>query len=165
MEKYREFVFHIENTRFTVLSDQSTSKARFTAIPPKYKRLHFHSYHELFYVSNGTLLLQFEDREETFSKDDLVLIAPGTRHCSRATAPASGRYNLNFQMEKTSVKSGFSLYDALQTTFSRDCIALKGSHQLRPILENIVVAILQGNERTLSMHNTSIAPITTPRRI
>lgn len=152
MEKYREFVFHIENTKFTVLSDQSTHRTGFFALPPKYKRLHFHAYHELFYVSNGTLLLQFEDREQTFSKDDLVIISPGVRHCSRATAPASGRYNLNFQMEKLSVKTGFSLYDALQTAFSQDCISLSDANQLRQILENIVVDIIQDNERMLSVH-------------
>lgn len=152
MANYKEFVFHIENAKFTVLADQSIQKSGLRIVPTQYKRLHFHSYHEIFFVNSGTLTIQFENSSKTFSKNDLVIIAPGVNHCSMINTDRSNRYNLNFQMEKTALKTGFSLYDAFKTVLMKDCILLADCEKLRPTMENIVLAIIQDNERTLSMH-------------
>ena len=55
-------------------------------------------------------------------------------------------------MEKTSVKATTSFYDDLHAALSADYISLTEGHNLRPILENILLTLVQKNERSLSLH-------------
>ncbi len=153
MEGFKEFTFHIGNAKFTVLSDKGMDIVGPVVVTKKYDQLHFHTYYELFYVNSGKLTLKFEDGDREFEKDDLIIVSPGTNHKTILVDPGTGRYNLNFLMEKNSLKTNFSMYDALREVFSSDNFTcLSGIYILRDILKKIVVDIMQGDEIMLGMH-------------
>ncbi len=157
-DAFKEFSFHIGNAKFGILSDRSTDlEGVAPATKKKYDQLHFHSYYELFYVNNGKFTIKFEDEDKEFSKDDLIVIAPGTNHKTVMVNPGTARYNFNFVMEKNSLKTNFSLYDALKGAFASECTVISNCYSLREILKKIVVDIMQGDEVMLSMHFHELA--------
>jgi len=158
IDSFKEFTFHIGNAKFTILSDVGTDRAGVVPVSrKKYDQLHFHTYYELFYVNNGKFTIQFENEEREFSKDDLIVIAPGTNHRTIMVNPGTARYNFNFLMEKNSLKTNFSLYDALKDAFFDECTVINNCYTLRDVLKKIVVDIMQGDEVMLSMHFHELA--------
>ena len=155
---FQEFSFHIGNAKIGILSDPSTELEGIVPSPKKkYDQLHFHSYYELFYVNNGKFTIKFENEEREFSKDDLIVIAPGTNHKTIMVNPGTARYNFSFLMEKNSLKTNFSLYDALKSVFVQECTVINNCYSLREVLKRIVVDIMQGDEVMLGMHFHELA--------
>ncbi len=158
IDSFKEFTFHIGNAKFTVLSDVGTDRVGVVPVSKKkYDQLHFHTYYELFYVNNGKFTIKFENEDKEFSKDDLIVISPGTNHKTIMINPGTARYNFNFLMEKNSLKTNFSLYDALKSAFAEKCTVISNSFSLRDILKKIVVDIMQGDEVLLSAHFHELA--------
>lgn len=150
---FKEFSFHIENARFAILSDRSTElEGKIPVEKKKYDQLHFHSYYELFYVNNGKFIIKFEDGIREFAKDDLIIISPGTNHKTIVINPGTARYNFNFLMEKNSLKTNFSLYDALKEAFAGEYTCINNCYSMRDILKKMVVDIMHGDEVMLGMH-------------
>lgn len=158
LDAFKAFTFHIGNAKFTVLSDIGTDLVGVVPAPKKkYDQLHFHSYYELFYVNNGKFTIKFENEDIEFSKDDLIVVSPGTNHKTIMINPGTARYNINFLMEKNSLKTNFSLFDALKEAFSGKITCLSSCYYLRDVLKKIVVDIMQGDEVMLSMHFHELA--------
>ena len=139
IDTFKEFTFFIGNAKFTVLSDRGTDRVGVVSSGKKYDQLHFHSYYELFYVNNGKFTIKFEDGDREFSKDDLIVVSPGTNHKTIMINPGTARYNINFLMEKNSLKTNFSLFDALKDAFSESFTCVNNCFSLREVLKKIVV--------------------------
>ena len=153
IDSFREFTFHIGNAKFTILSDVGTERVGIVPVSKKkYDQLHFHTYYELFYVNNGKFTIKFESEEKEFSKDDLIVIAPGTNHRTIVVNPGTARYNFNFLMEKNALKTNFSLYDALKNVFADECTVINNCYSIREVLKKIVVDLMQDDEVMLGMH-------------
>ncbi len=43
-----------------------------------------HNFHEMFFVLDGTCFIEFEDELVHLKKQDVYIIEPGRKHCSRA---------------------------------------------------------------------------------
>ncbi len=158
LDTFKEFTFHIGNTKFTVLSDVGADRVGIAPVSKKkYDQLHFHTYYELFYVNNGRFSIKFENEDKEFSKDDLIVISPGTNHKTIMVNPGTARYNFNFLMENNSLKTNFSLYDALIGVFSDECTVINNCYALRDVLKKIVVDIMHGDEVMLGMHFHELA--------
>ena len=151
-EVFREFKFNIENVKFTILSDRGTERAGIDQKKESYVQLHFHSYFELFYVNSGNFAIKFEDKEEQFQKDDMIIVSPGINH--RTLVPNSGisRYNINFLMEKNSVKTEFSLYDALSKALSKPYLHFSNCPDVRAIIKKTVSSILSADKMNLCLN-------------
>lgn len=151
-EVFSEFKFHIENVKFTILSDRGTERAGIDPQKESYVQLHFHSYFELFYVNSGNFAIKFEDKEEQFQKDDMIIVSPGINH--RTLVPNSGisRYNINFLMEKSSVKTEFSLYDALSKALAQPYLHFSNCPDVRPIIKKTVSSILSADKMNLCLN-------------
>ena len=158
LEQFREFCFHIGNAKITILSDKGTDRVGAVPTPKwKYEQLHFHSYFELFYVNNGMFSIKLENEIKEFSKDDLIVVSPGTNHKTIMISPGTARYNINFLMEKNYLKTNFSFFDALSEAFSGEITCLSSCYSLRDVLKKIVVDIMHGDEVMLSMHFHELA--------
>ncbi|MBE5731605.1 MAG: helix-turn-helix domain-containing protein [Clostridiales bacterium] len=105
----------IENVKFVCFVDETFSKAHPTPPLKQLDRLHFHSYYELFCVSEGSLKIKFENTESIIKEGETVIIAPSVLHRSFIESNNVKRYNLNFVMEKTNVKSDFDLFKILSS--------------------------------------------------
>ncbi len=152
MEIVKEFAFHIENVKLTFISTGGPDIVH-GETKKKYDQLHFHSYYEIFYVNSDSFIIKFEDGVKEFSKNDLIIISPGTKHKSVTLNPSSARYNMNFHMEKIFIKSNFSLYDALVGALSEPCTCIKNFYSIREVLKKVVVDLMQEDEMLLSLHS------------
>ena len=134
------------------MSDRGTERAGIDPKKESYVQLHFHSYFELFYVNSGNFAIKFEDKEEQFQKDDMIIVAPGINH--RTLVPNSGisRYNINFLMEKNSVKTEFSLYDALSKALAQPYLHFNNCPDVRAIIKKTVSSILSADKMNLCLN-------------
>ncbi len=105
----------IENVKFVCFVDETFSKAHPTPPLKQLDRLHFHSYYELFCVSEGVLRIKFENSERIINEGETVIIAPSVLHRSFIESDNVKRYNLNFIIEKTNVKSDCDLFKILHS--------------------------------------------------
>jgi len=136
-EPFKEFIFYIDNAKITVLSDKGTERTGDGVTNSEYAHFHFHLFYELFYVNEGKFTIKFENGEKEFEKDDLIIVAPGTNHRTIMIDPGTSRYNINFLMEKTSIKTEFSLYDALTKSLVEPFVCLKNCSALREVLKKL----------------------------
>jgi len=156
-EPFKEFIFYIDNAKITVLSDKGTERTGDGVTNSEYAHFHFHLFYELFYVNEGKFTIKFENGEKEFEKDDLIIVAPGTNHRTIMIDPGTSRYNINFLMEKTSIKTEFSLYDALTKSLVEPFVCLKNCSALREVLKKLVLDIMQCDSITLGMHFHELA--------
>ena len=157
MASVKEFIFNIEDAKITVLSDKGVEYAEENVLDAKYGQLHFHVYYELFYVNEGKITIVFENEKREFEKDDLIIVTPETNHITLTTEPGTYRYNINFLMEKISVKSDFSIYDALKDSFLDSYVCVKCNKEFRDLLKRMVIDIMQGDGVLLSLHFHELA--------
>ena len=157
MASVKEFIFNIEDAKITVLSDKGVEYAEENVLDAKYGQLHFHVYYELFYVNEGKITIVFENEKREFEKDDLIIVTPETNHITLTTEPGTYRYNINFLMEKISVKSDFSIYDALKDSFLDSYVCVKGNKEFGDLLKRMVIDIMQGDGVLLSLHFHELA--------
>ncbi len=152
MNSVREFTFNIENAKFTVISDEGLEFLSEDIPEPEYERLHFHAYYELFYINEGQVVIIFENERRKFEKDDFIIVTPEVHHKTVAAEPGTSRYTINFIVEKNSVKSNFSLYDALKNILADEFLCIKDSSELRELIKKVVLDIIQGDEILLGLH-------------
>lgn len=148
----KEFAFNIENAKITVISDEGLEFLSEYVPEPEYERLHFHAYYELFYINEGGVVIIFENERRKFEKDDFIIVKPEVHHKTVAAGPGTSRYTINFLVEKNSVKSKFSLYDALKNILAEDFVCIKNSSDFRDLIKKVVLDIIQGDEVLLGVH-------------
>ena len=80
--------------------------------------IHLHSFWELFFLENGSLTVSDENVEQVISKNQIMLIAPGTYH---RTLPSHDAVKKSIFFTFCKVKSPDSekLYDQMQSAFSK----------------------------------------------
>ena len=141
----------IENVKFVCFVDETFSKAHPTPALKQLDRLHFHSYYELFCVSEGNLRIKFEDDERIINAGETIIIAPSVLHRSFIEDSDVKRYNLNFVIEKINVKSDLDLYNTLLSS-----LAYPLSQSMDKRIENALKKMsdcIKSNERiAFSLH-------------
>lgn len=132
-----QFSLCIDDAKFICITDNTFDKAH---VAPKLKQLehlHFHSFYELFFVTQGTLLIKMENEDIVLSENDLILISPFTMHRSFVDDAKQRRYNINFYIEKTNTHCDLSVYSLFKKTFSRPYILHRNATTFSKIFTQI----------------------------
>ena len=74
VHKHKEFVFNLENTKFTHVLDIISETESKTPKPSS--KLHSHPYYELYYVIDDDFYMNIEDNINIFHKDDIICVSP-----------------------------------------------------------------------------------------
>lgn len=147
-----QFSLCIDDAKFICITDNTFDKAH---VAPKLKQLehlHFHSFYELFFVTEGSLRIKMENEELILNENDLVLISPFTMHRSFIDDAKSRRYNINFYIEKTNSSCDLSVYSLFQKTFSRPFILHKNATTFFKIFTQISDCLRSGNKLNFAVY-------------
>lgn len=146
---YVEQNYNIEDATFTFLIDDALEYPSTEAI--NIMPLHFHTYHEMFFVTDGEVEIQFETEKITLRKNDLLIISPHTTH--RVIYSDTGeRYNLNFTVQKNLIKSNFHVYEMLSKPLSLPYILMHDAPEIGERLNKIIYFLSSDNGVELGIH-------------
>lgn len=87
------------------ITEQKTGLAPLSFIP------HDHSAYELFIIEEGELIISVDNREQTVTESELLIISPHTPHELRYVSPDLKRFSLRFTLE-TDNNNAIALHDS-----------------------------------------------------
>ena len=162
-----QFTLCIDDAKFTCITDNTFDKAHITPPMKQLEHLHFHSFYELFFVKEGSLLIRMENEEITLHKNDLFIISPNTMHRSFIVGTDSLRYNVNFYIEKAPIQSDVSLFSLFEKTFSSPYLVYRNNASMQSIFQKLGECLKSGDKLNFSLcfHdiiNKIVSPTFTP---
>jgi len=148
---YKEIHINIEDVHAILLAKKTTEQL-VKAGEKKFQPMHFHSYYEIFYVTDGILEVEFEQKSAYLKKDNMIIISPKTAHCSIAGSKDVSRYCINFFIEKNSLKTEPSLFDSLINICSDEYIYIDNGFPVLESIQKISENIACCNQLKISMY-------------
>ena len=151
IDDFKEIHIDIEDVHFTLFADKGIDILGYQQrknVPP----IHFHSFYELFYLSNGSFRINFEQNFVDLKKDELILLAPKIAHSSFLDGEDSSRYCINFSFEKNNLKTEFSLYNILAQRLPTEYLYSKNGISVYESIKKIVENVTCDNHLKISFY-------------
>lgn len=113
--------------------------------------LHTHPFHEIFFTHYGGCCIETDEGEINLGADDLVIISPHTKHlASPITSEVAAVFN--FSYKKNNLKTNHSLYELLNSIFSKPYVHLKKRLPLYKLITGFLTSVDSGNHFMISRY-------------
>lgn len=158
VHKHKEFVFNLENTKFThVLDIISETEAK---TPKPSSKLHSHPYYELYYVIDDDFYMNIEDKINIFHKDDIICVSPFVNHYA---LPSQNNVEkplvINFTFEKNELKTNHDLHKKIMKLFSGPYLHLTSCSMLYPTIYKFALPSEDAIKASLFEHSVNFSII------
>lgn len=138
IHQMNEFVFNIDNVKFTQILDILPEPAPLRSSASGV--MHFHHYYEVFYVTEDSdeLFLEFENEIKFLKTGDLICISPFVHHLLGSNKNFSTKILvLNFIYEKNTLQTDNNFYQNISQLFSAPYLYLSDCNGLNRIFSEL----------------------------